>query len=47
MLSFRYLTDDQFWFTFFHEIGHLLLSGETGFFLEETGMVSTTEEKGS
>ena len=45
MLSFRYLTDDQFWFTFFHEIGHLLLSGETGFFLEETDMVSTTEEK--
>ena len=24
-LSFRYLTDDQFWFTFFHEAGHLLL----------------------
>lgn len=25
LLSFRYLVDDQFWFTFFHEIGHLLL----------------------
>ena len=25
ILSFRYLTDDQFWFTFFHEAGHLLL----------------------
>lgn len=24
-LSFRYLSDDQFWFSFFHEIGHLLL----------------------
>jgi len=24
-LSFRYLSDDHFWFTFFHEIGHLLL----------------------
>ncbi len=24
-LTFRYKTDDQFWFTFFHEIGHLLL----------------------
>ena len=24
-LSFRYLSDDQFWFTLFHEIGHLLL----------------------
>src|SRR5262245_53695423 len=28
MLSFRYLTDDQFWFTFFHEAGHLLLHGD-------------------
>lgn len=25
LLSFRYRTDDQFWFTVFHEIGHLLL----------------------
>jgi addiction module HigA family antidote len=24
-LTFRYKTDDQFWFTFFHEVGHLLL----------------------
>ena len=24
-LSFRYLTDDHFWFSFFHEAGHLLL----------------------
>ena len=24
-LSFRYRTDDHFWFTFFHEVGHLLL----------------------
>jgi plasmid maintenance system antidote protein VapI/Zn-dependent peptidase ImmA (M78 family) len=27
LLSFRYLSDDQFWFTFFHEVGHLLLHG--------------------
>ena len=27
-LSFRYLTDDQFWFTFFHESGHLVKHGE-------------------
>lgn len=33
-LSFRYLTDDHFWFTFFHEAGHLLLHGERYFFLE-------------
>ncbi len=31
-LSFRYLTDDQFWFTFFHEAGHLLLHGQKHFF---------------
>lgn len=30
LLSFRHLADDQFWFTVFHEIGHLVLhSGET------------------
>ena len=45
MLSFRYLTDDQFWFTFFHEAGHLLLHGERGFFLEGEGRALTTEEK--
>lgn len=28
-LSFRYLTDDHFWFTFFHEAAHLLLHSET------------------
>lgn len=27
-LSARYLSDDHFWFTFFHETGHLLLHGE-------------------
>ena len=31
-LSFRHLTDDHFWFTFFHEAGHLLLHGERDFF---------------
>lgn len=25
LLSFRHLTDDHFWYTFFHEAGHLLL----------------------
>lgn len=25
VMSFRYLTDDHFWFTLFHEIGHLVL----------------------
>ena len=31
-LSFRYLTDDHFWFTFYHEAGHLILHGERNFF---------------
>ncbi len=31
-LSFRYKTDDQFWFTFFHEAGHLLCHSEASFF---------------
>ncbi|MDT4831736.1 hypothetical protein FQZ97_652540 [compost metagenome] len=34
MLSFRYLSDDHFWFTFFHEAGHLILHGEDSVFVE-------------
>jgi plasmid maintenance system antidote protein VapI len=34
LLSFRYLTDDQFWFTVFHEAGHLLLHTHNQLFLE-------------
>ncbi len=33
-LSFRYLTDDHFWFTLFHEIGHLILHRGDAVFLE-------------
>lgn len=33
-LSFRYLSDDQFWFTLFHEIGHMLLHAKDGLMLE-------------
>lgn len=33
-LSFRYLTDDHFWFSFFHEAGHLILHRERSLFLE-------------
>jgi Zn-dependent peptidase ImmA (M78 family) len=45
LLSFRYLSDDQFWFCFFHEAGHLLLHGEKGFFLEGIDAPATTEEQ--
>ena len=33
-LSLRYKTDDQVWFTFFHEAGHILLHGKRDVFLE-------------
>jgi plasmid maintenance system antidote protein VapI len=44
-LSFRYLTDDQFWFTFFHEAGHLLLHNQKGFFFEGANLPTTKEEQ--
>ena len=44
MLSFRYLSDDHFWFAFFHEAGHLLLHSESSIFLEGKGRLSTAEE---
>src|SRR6202041_81041 len=44
-LSFRYLSDDQFWFTFFHEAGHLLLHGDRGFFVEGINTPTTREEQ--
>jgi len=31
MLSFRFRSNEQFWFTLFHEIGHLLLHGGQSF----------------
>jgi plasmid maintenance system antidote protein VapI len=44
LLSFRYRTDDQFWFTFFHEAAHLVLHGERSSFLEGPVSQSTKEE---
>ncbi len=35
-LSDRYKTNDKFWFTFFHEAGHILLHGKKEIFLEES-----------
>ncbi len=34
-LSARYLTDDHLWFTFFHEIAHILLHGSTKTYVED------------
>jgi HTH-type transcriptional regulator / antitoxin HigA len=44
LLSFRYLSDDHFWFSFFHEAGHLLLHSKKALFLEG-GQMPSTEEK--
>lgn len=44
LLSFRYLADDQFWFTVFHEIGHLLLHAKEGLFLEGLGETRSEAE---
>lgn len=35
MLSFRYLSDDHFWFTFFHEAGHIMLHKSKSAIIEE------------
>jgi plasmid maintenance system antidote protein VapI len=44
LLSFRYLSDDQFWFSVFHEAGHLLLHPHK-LFLDAPGMPSSKEEE--
>ncbi len=38
LLSVRYLSDDQFWFSFFHEAGHLVLHYDTESLILETTM---------
>lgn len=46
-LSLRYKKDDHFWFTFFHEAGHILLHGKRDLFLEteESGEEATKEQE--
>src|SRR6185369_1199719 len=43
-MSLRYTTDDQFWLTFFHEAGHILLHGKRDVFLETDGYSRAKEE---
>jgi Zn-dependent peptidase ImmA (M78 family) len=43
-ISLRYTTDDQFWITFFHEAGHILLHGKRDVFLETAGHSLAKEE---
>lgn len=42
--SLRYRTDDQFWFTFFHEAAHILLHGKRAVFVDEAGTERTPAE---
>lgn len=44
-LSGRYKTDDHFWFTFFHEAGHILLHGKKDIFLEDLEGAENDREK--
>lgn len=44
-LSFRYLSDDQFWFSLFHEIGHLLLHFDQMPILENSAEAEELFEK--
>lgn len=47
LLSVRYLSDDQFWFSFFHEAGHLVLHWDADLLILETsdGPMSPQEEE--
>lgn len=45
-LTDRYKTNDHFWFTFFHEVGHILLHGKKEVFMEDfTGYVCVEEKE--
>ena len=44
-LSFRFLSDDHFWFTFFHEAAHLLLHGDRSLILEGADLDHTQQEE--
>lgn len=44
-LSQRYRSDDQFWFTFFHEAAHLLLHKRAQIFIDDPEGAVTREEK--
>jgi len=44
-LSLRYKTDDQLWFSFFHEAGHILLHGKRSVFLDTEDMHGDREEE--
>ena len=45
LLSLPYKTNDQLWFTFFHEAAHILLHGKSLVFVEDFGAVGGDDEK--
>lgn len=45
MVSFRFKTDDQFWFSFFHEAGHLLLHDIDSVFIDDNLDVNDSKEE--
>lgn len=44
-VSLKFKSDDQLWFSFFHEAGHILLHGKRKMFVEYGRHDDTTEEK--
>jgi HTH-type transcriptional regulator/antitoxin HigA len=44
-LSGRFRTNDHFWFTFFHEIAHIILHGKKDIFLENVERTEVDQEK--
>jgi len=44
-LSLRYKTNDQLWFTFFHEAGHILRHGRKDIFIESNNADSEQEKE--
>lgn len=44
-LSLYYKRDDQFWFSFFHEAGHILLHGKRDIFIEQARGLEDRDEQ--
>lgn len=44
-LTFRYKSNDRFWFSFFHEAGHILLHGKRDLFVDEDRIDSPETEE--
>jgi HTH-type transcriptional regulator/antitoxin HigA len=44
-VNLRYKTDDQLWFTFFHEAGHICKHGKREIFIEDDGNADDKEDE--